>query len=72
MYSAIEPGEEVFCPCCKKFTTAVVIDVGYGLTEYWGSVSNHVDLRTVCNRCESEDIVRPEDVEDEEFEEEGA
>jgi hypothetical protein len=63
MYSAIEPGDEVFCPCCKKFATAVVIDVGYGVTEAWGVVSDHVDLRTVCNRCEAEEIVRPEDVE---------
>lgn len=69
MYSAITAGDEVFCPCCKKFTAAIVIDVGYGVTEYWGSVSNHVDLRTVCNHCESEEIVRPEDVEvDEEVE----
>jgi hypothetical protein len=60
----IEPGDEVFCQCCKKDRTATVIDAGYGLTEYWGSVSNHVDLRMVCNYCESEEISHPVEEED--------
>lgn len=65
----IEPGDEVFCQCCGVNRTATVIDVGYGLTEYWGSVSNHVDLRTVCNYCESEDIFDLDSVPEQEEEE---
>jgi hypothetical protein len=59
----VEPGDEVFCRCCKKNRIATIIDAGYGLTEYWGSVSNHVDLRTVCDYCESEEISIPEEEE---------
>lgn len=58
----IEQGDEVFCQCCGVNRNAIVIDAGYGITEYWGSVSNHVDLRMVCQHCESEDIVDLESV----------
>lgn len=58
-----EPGDEVFCQCCETKRLATVIDVGYGPTEFWGSVSNHVDLRMVCNHCESEEISIPEEEE---------
>ena len=30
------------------------IDVGFGNTEYWGSVSNHVHLVPVCPNCREE------------------
>lgn len=56
----IEEGDEVFCQCCEQLRRATVVDFGYGPTEYWGSWSNHVDLRTVCSYCESEEIDIPE------------
>lgn len=68
----IEHGDEVFCTSCKENTTAKLIDIGYGPTEFWGSFSNHVDLVLACCDCESEEIVRPEDVEADDCEEEAA
>lgn len=66
----IYPGDDVFCPDCKEITTCGQKDVGYGLTEFWGSVSNHVDLVDCCSRCGCEHIELPQD--EEELVEEGA
>ncbi|MEX5744685.1 hypothetical protein [Massilia sp. X63] len=55
----IEPGDDVFCPDCEQITTAGLIDMGCGETEFWGSVSNHVDLVTCCSRCGCENVELP-------------
>jgi hypothetical protein len=64
-YPQIEPGDDVYCSCCEKVTTAGQVDVGYGLTEFWGSVSNHVDLVTCCGSCGFEGVEIPEEIEEE-------
>lgn len=61
----IEFNDVVYCADCECEQLATVIDVGYGRTEFWGSVSNHSDVRLVCKHCESEDILHPDDVEEE-------
>lgn len=65
-YQEIDPGDDVYCEHCKTVRVAKVIDVGVGPTEAWGVWGNDVDLRTVCGYCESEDIVHPHEVEEEE------
>lgn len=43
-----------FCGDCGKPADATRQDFGYGVTEYWGSVSNHSDVRTVSRCCEAD------------------
>lgn len=57
----IELGDDVFCSDCEQITTAGLIDVGYGVTEFWGSVSNNVDLVPCCSRCGCEDVELPQE-----------
>jgi len=42
------------CDCCGDACSAVPTDVGYGTTEFWGSVSTHVDIRPLSPCCEAE------------------
>ena len=58
-YDRIESGDDVFCPDCEKVTYAGMKDVGYGVTEFWGSVSCHVDMVTCCAVCGCEDVDVP-------------
>lgn len=43
-----------FCGDCGEPAEATRADFGYGVTEYWGSVSTHRDVRTVSRCCEAE------------------
>ncbi len=61
MSSGIEFNDIVYCADCECERVATVIDCGYGRTEFWGSVSNHSDVRLVCKHCESEDIQEVEE-----------
>lgn len=42
-----------FCECCGQPAKAVYVDFGYGVTEYWGSISTHRDVQVVSDCCEA-------------------
>lgn len=43
-----------FCGACGEPADPKQEDFGYGVTEFWGRVSNHRDVRTVSRCCEAE------------------
>lgn len=57
------------CEFCEKPCYGKWVDFGVGVTEFWGSVSNHEDVQYVSNCCEAplnppdydEDFDIPED-----------
>ena len=44
----------MFCSNCKKPCKGTNVDFGYGVTEFWGSVSNDVNIQYVSQCCEDE------------------
>jgi hypothetical protein len=44
----------MYCGVCKKECDWEDVDFGYGVTEYWGSVSNDVDIQRVSVCCEGD------------------
>ena len=62
-YQHIEPGDDIWCPDCKDITRAGQIDLGHGVTEFWGSVSCHHDWVTCCATCGCEDVELPREEE---------
>jgi len=49
--AAKQPGP--YCGECGQPAEAKREDFGYGVTEFWGSVSNHRDVQTVSCCCEA-------------------
>ena len=45
---------EYVCCDCELFCELTQIDEGIGITEFWGAVSNHVDMVTVSECCEAD------------------
>jgi hypothetical protein len=43
-----------FCGDCGEPAETQDVDFGYGVTEFWGHVSNHRDVRTVSACCEAD------------------
>lgn len=60
-----------YCENCEKDVRVVMIDMGIGPYEYWGSKGNHHAWTECCEECESpvddydEDDYEPEYNEDE-------
>lgn len=52
-----------WCADCGEPCEAIDIDVGYGVTEYWGAVSNHEDWIVVSDCCEA-DLIHDEEERD--------
>jgi len=52
------------CSVCKKSCQEVERDFGYGVTEYWGSVSCHTNIQTVSKCCDG-DLLYEENMETE-------
>jgi len=44
----------MFCGHCEKACKGTSVDFGYGVTEFWGSVSNDVNIQYVSKCCEHE------------------
>lgn len=43
-----------YCGKCKKECGWQELDYGFGVTEYWGAVSNHVCIERVSDCCEGD------------------
>lgn len=43
-----------FCGDCGESAEPKSVDFGYGVTEYWGSVSTHRDVQIVSTCCEAD------------------
>lgn len=50
-----------WCAHCGEPCWVTEIDEGYGMTEYWGAVSNHEDWVEVSDCCEAEIIYDEEE-----------
>lgn len=50
----------LYCGECKKKCEYQELDYGYGVTEYWGSTSNHVCIERVSKCCEGDLFEDPE------------
>ena len=52
----------MFCGECGKECDWQDLDYGYGVTEYWGSIANDVNIQRVSKCCEG-DLYEDEELE---------
>lgn len=53
-----------YCSHCHKPCWEVERDFGYGVTEYWGSISNHSNWQKVSECCDGDVVQTLEELED--------
>lgn len=51
--------DRIICPSCGEECDGGFVDLGVGVTEYWGNVQNHEDIRYVSDCCWA-DIPEPD------------